>query len=107
MNSVNKLILVGHEAANPDRAETKSGTVFVSFPVATHRNSTSDGVKSDGVKKEVTDYHRVIAWGKLGEDCLTHLSQGQGVYVEGSIRNRAYARRTANADSSQRFALTK
>lgn len=93
MNSVNKLILVGHVAANPDRAETKFGTAFVSFPVATHRNSTSDGVK-----KEVTDYHRVIVWGKLGEDCLTHLSQGQGVYVEGSIRNRAYEK-----DGERRF----
>jgi single-strand DNA-binding protein len=85
MNSVNKLILVGHVAADPDRAEMKSGKVRVVFPVATHRDSTSEGVK-----KEVTDYHRVVAWGKLGEECLAHLSKGQGVYVEGAILNRAY-----------------
>ena len=93
MNSVNKLILVGHVAADPDQAETKSGKVRVVFPVATHRDSTSDGVK-----KEVTDYHRVVAWGKLAEECLAHLAKGQGVYVEGSILNRAYEK-----DGERRF----
>jgi len=85
MNSVNKLILVGHLAADPEKFQTEAGKTRVTFPVATHRDATSDGVK-----KEVTDYHRVVTWGKLGEDCLAQLSKGQGVYIEGSILNRAY-----------------
>src|ERR1051325_7609805 len=85
MRSVNKVILVGHVAADPEQAETKSGRLRVVFPLATHRDTTSDGVK-----KEVTDYHRVVVWGALGEICMKYLGKGQGIYVEGTILNRAY-----------------
>lgn len=84
MRSVNKVILVGHVAADPESSEAKTG-IRVTFPLATHREYTSDGVK-----KEVTDYHRVTAWGTLGEICAKYLSKGQGVYVEGTLLNRAY-----------------
>jgi single-strand DNA-binding protein len=85
MKSVNRIILVGHVAADPETTETKSGKMKVMFPIAIHRDYTSEGVK-----KEVTDFHRVIAWGKLGEICQRYLTKGQGVFVEGSILNRAY-----------------
>ena len=85
MRSVNKVILVGHLAADPEPFVTTSGKTRVTFPVATHRETTSDGAP-----KEVTDYHRVVAWGKLGEICATYLVRGTGVYVEGIILNRAY-----------------
>jgi single-strand DNA-binding protein len=87
MRSVNKVILVGHLAADPEQYQTKSGRLRVTFPIATHRDSTSEGMK-----KEVIDYHRVVAWGPLGETCAKYLSRGQGVYVEGIILNRAYER---------------
>ncbi len=87
MRSVNKVILVGHIAADPESSTTAKGTTRVTFPIATHREFTSDGVK-----KEVTDYHRVIGWGKLGEVCMEYLRKGTGVYVEGQILNRAYER---------------
>ncbi|MEO6325059.1 MAG: single-stranded DNA-binding protein [Thermoanaerobaculia bacterium] len=85
MRSVNKVILVGHLAADPEQSTTKKGVARIIFPVATHREITSDGEK-----KEVTDYHRVVAWGKLGEICGKHLTKGQGVYIEGMLLNRAY-----------------
>jgi single-strand DNA-binding protein len=85
MRSVNKVILVGHLAADPETFQLKNGKTRVSFPIATHRDSTSDGTA-----KEVTDYHRVVAFGKLGEICATYLAKGQGVYVEGMVLNRAY-----------------
>jgi single-strand DNA-binding protein len=85
MRSVNKVILVGHLAADPEQSVTKSGKERVTFPIATHRDVTSEGTK-----KEVTDYHRVVAWGTLGEICAKYLSKGQGLYVEGTILNRAY-----------------
>jgi single-strand DNA-binding protein len=85
MRSVNKVILVGHLAADPEQAQTKSGRLRVTFPIATHRDTTSEGMK-----KEVTDFHRVVAWGTLGEICAKYLARGQGVYVEGTILNRAY-----------------
>lgn len=85
MHSVNKVILVGHLAADPEQSTTKTGRARVTFPIATHRDTTSEGAK-----KEVTDYHRVVSWGKLGEICGKYLAKGQGVYVEGMILNRAY-----------------
>lgn len=85
MRSVNKVILVGHVAADPEQSTTKAGRIRVTVPIATHRDTTSEGAK-----KEVTDYHRVVCWDKLGEICATYLAKGQGVYVEGMILNRAY-----------------
>jgi single-strand DNA-binding protein len=85
MRSVNKVILVGHLAADPEQSTGTSGRSRVTFPIATHRDITSEGAK-----KEVTDYHRVVTWGKLGEICGKYLAKGQGVYVEGVLLNRAY-----------------
>ncbi len=85
MRSVNKVILVGHLATDPEQSATKTGQARVTFALATHRDTTSEGAK-----KEVTDFHRVVCWGKLGENCAKYLAKGQGVYVEGVILNRAY-----------------
>ena len=85
MRSVNKVILVGHIAADPESSPTRSGQRRVTFPLATHREFTSEGVR-----KDVTDYHRVVAWGKLGEICTKYLVRGTGIYVEGQLLNRAY-----------------
>ncbi len=93
MRSVNKVILVGHLAADPEAVKLTSGIQRVTFPVATHRETTSDGIP-----REVTDYHRVIALGDLGEICAKYLSRGQAVYVEGVLLNRAY-----EADGERRY----
>jgi single-strand DNA-binding protein len=84
MRSVNKVILVGYLAADPESVTTANG-VRTAFPVATHREFTSEGAK-----KDVTDYHRVVAWGDLGDICAKFLAKGQGIYVEGTLLNRAY-----------------
>ena len=85
MRSVNKVIVIGHLAADPEQDVTKTGRTRVTFPVAAYRETTSEGSM-----KEVTDYHRVVAFGKLGEICAKYLSKGQGIYVEGMLLNRAY-----------------
>ena len=80
--SVNKVILVGYVAADPVSLASHPNS-RVSFEVAVHCE-----YRSDGEKIEVTDYHRVVAWGRLGEICAKYLSKGQGVYVEGVLLNR-------------------
>jgi single-strand DNA-binding protein len=85
MNSVNKIILVGNLAADPEVRQTSKGTTVATFPVATNRDFTSNGEK-----KKVTDFHRVVAWGKLGEICGKYLEKGKAVYIEGLVLNRAY-----------------
>jgi single-strand DNA-binding protein len=85
MRSVNKIILVGNLAADPEVRQTKKGTTVATFPVATNRDFTSNGEK-----KKVTDFHRVVAWAKLGEVCGKYLEKGKAVYIEGMVLNRAY-----------------
>lgn len=85
MRSVNKVILVGHLAADPEVSTTQTGKTRVVFPVATHRATTSDGAP-----KDVTDYHRVIVWDALATVCGKFLVKGTGIYLEGQILNRAY-----------------
>jgi single-strand DNA-binding protein len=72
MRSVNKVILVGYLAADPETTTTATGRTRVTFPVATERDTTSDGVK-----KDVTDYHRVVAWAKLGRSVRSIWAAGK------------------------------
>lgn len=85
MRSVNKIILVGNLAADPEVRQTQKGTTVATFPVATSRDVTSNNEK-----KKITDFHRVVAWGKLGEVCGRYLEKGKAVYIEGMVLNRAY-----------------
>jgi single-strand DNA-binding protein len=85
MQSVNKIILVGKIAADPEVRQTSKGTTIATFPLATERDFTSNGER-----KQVTDFHRIVAWGNLGEICGKYLEKGKAVYVEGLVLNRAY-----------------
>jgi len=85
MKSVNKLILVGNLATDPETRQTAKGHTVTTFALATQRDFTSNGEK-----KKVTDFHRIVAWGKLAEICGKYLEKGKAVYVEGLILNRAY-----------------
>ena len=93
MQSVNKIILVGKVAVAPEVRQTSKGTTVATFPLATERDFTSNGER-----KKVTDFHRIVAWGELGEMCGKYLEKGKAVYVEGMITNRAYEK-----DGERRF----
>ena len=85
MRSLNKAILIGNLAADPDEKTTTNGTSRVSFPLATNRE-----FEVEGEKKKVTDFHRIIIWGKLAQVAKQYLAKGSAVYVEGRIVNRSY-----------------
>ncbi|MBT4455911.1 single-stranded DNA-binding protein [Candidatus Peregrinibacteria bacterium] len=86
MRSLNKTMLIGHLAADPELKKTSSGIAVAYFPVATNR----DWITSDGEKKESVDYHKVIAWRKLADICAQHLVKGSPVYIEGRLQNNSY-----------------
>jgi len=44
----------------------------------------------DGQTKEMTEWHRIIAWQKLGENCNKYLQKGKKVAIQGEIRTRAW-----------------
>jgi single-strand DNA-binding protein len=82
MAGVNKAIIVGYLGSDPEVRYLQSGTAVANFSVAT---SDTWNDKSTGEKKEKTEWHRIVAWGKLGEICGEYLHKGKQVYVEGSI----------------------
>lgn len=86
MSNVNKVILIGRLGADPEMRYTADGT-----PVATFRMATTETRKNkDGTKVDRTEWHRIVAWRKLGEISGEYLKKGKLVYVEGSIQSREY-----------------
>ena len=87
MAGINKVILVGRLGSDPEVRYTPDGTAVANFSVATS-DEWSD--KATGEKKERTEWHRIVAWRKLGEICGEYLSKGRQVYVEGKLQTRSW-----------------
>ena len=86
MSYVNKVILIGRLGRDPELRYTADG-----IPVATFTVATTDTRKNkDGTKSERTEWHRVVAWRKLGEVVGEYLKKGRLVYIEGSIQSREF-----------------
>lgn len=79
---INKVILVGRLGKDPEVRSTPSGTSVAKFSLATDERFTD----KNGEKQDRTEWHNIVAWGKLGEICGQYLRKGKLVYIEGSIR---------------------
>lgn len=86
MASLNRVTLIGNLGRDPERKDL-AGTTACAFTLATRRSWTD---KASGEKKEATDWHRVVAWGRQAELCCDYLQKGSQVYVEGRIETREY-----------------
>ncbi|MCL2657106.1 MAG: single-stranded DNA-binding protein [Betaproteobacteria bacterium] len=87
MASVNKVILVGNLGADPETRYAPSGDAICNIRIAT-TDTWRD--KASGDKKEATEWHRVVFFGKLAEIAGQYLKKGSQVYVEGSLRTRKW-----------------
>ena len=87
MASVNKVILIGNLGKDPEVRYTGSGRAVASFSMATKETWVD---KKDNSKKESTEWHKIVAWGKLGEFCGEYMSKGKQVYVEGRLQTRSW-----------------
>ncbi|MFH1984818.1 MAG: single-stranded DNA-binding protein [Pseudomonadota bacterium] len=84
---INKVILVGNLGRDPEVTYTPGGTARASFSVATTERYKD---KSTGEMVEKTEWHRVAAWGRLGEICGEYLTKGRQVYIEGKLQTRSW-----------------
>jgi len=84
--TVNKVILVGRLGADPQLKYTPSGKANANFNIATNFTWKDQ----DGNKQDKTDWHRVVAWGKLAEVMGEWLKKGSYVYIEGKLQTRSY-----------------
>ena len=92
MAGVNKVILVGNLGADPEVKYTPSGKSVANFRIATSEQWTN----KDGEKEERTEWHRIVAWGRLGEICGEYLHKGKQVYVEGRLQTKTWEDRDGN-----------
>ena len=92
MAGVNKAILIGRLGADPEVRYTNSGTAVANFNMATSVNFTD----KNGEKTEKTEWHRIVAFGRLGEICGEYLSKGKQVYIEGRLQTREWEDRDGN-----------
>jgi single-strand DNA-binding protein len=92
MAGVNKVILVGNLGADPEVKFLGSGTQVANFRIAT----TENRVNRSGEKISLTEWHRIVAFGKLAEICGKFLSKGKQVYIEGRIQTRTWEDKDGN-----------
>lgn len=84
--SLNKVQLIGHLGKDPETRFSSNGDPICNFSVAT---SESWKDKS-GERQEKTEWHRIVAFGKLAEICGEYLKKGAQVYVEGKLQTRKW-----------------
>lgn len=77
-------MLIGRLTKNPELRSTPSGQNVTSFSLATNRVFTD----ASGQKQERSEFHSIVAWGKLAEICSTYLAKGRRAYIEGRLQTR-------------------
>ncbi|MSO50775.1 MAG: single-stranded DNA-binding protein [Acidobacteria bacterium] len=86
MGSVNKAILVGNLGRDAEMRFTTGGTAVATVSIATTDHFTD----RDGQKREDTQWHRIVIWGKTAEAIQPYLTKGKQIYVEGKIQTREW-----------------
>src|SRR5689334_1599225 len=86
MGSVNKAILVGNLGRDAEMRFTAGGTPVATVSIATTERFTD----KDGQKREDTQWHRIVIWGKTAQSLHEYLTKGKQIYVEGKIQTREW-----------------
>lgn len=91
---MNKAILAGRLAKDPEVRYTQAGKAVAAFPLAVDRRLPKDA--KEGQK---ADFIPIVAWDKMAEICDRYLKKGRQVVVEGRIQVRSYEAQ----DGSKRY----
>ncbi len=84
---VNKVFLVGTLGRDPEIRYLANGDAVANFSVVTNEQWKD---KQTGEKKESSEFHRCVAWRKLGEICGEYLKKGSQVFIEGKLQTRKW-----------------
>ena len=84
---VNKVLLVGYLAADPDVKATPKGTYVATLRLATHSYAGKD---EEGNRKEQTEFHSLVAFGKTAEFVSQYLHKGRLVCADGRLQTRSW-----------------
>jgi len=98
INSMNKVILIGRLGGKPElRFLPQSERAIARFTLATNERIFNPKTNESQIRAE---WHKIIAWGKLGEFCEKYLTQGKQIYIEGKLRTRSWQDRDGNKRST-------
>ena len=84
--NLNKAIVLGRITRDPESRAMPSGKNVVSLSIATNNFWTD----ASGNKQESTEYHNIVAFGKLADICSQYLTKGQLILIEGRIQTRSW-----------------
>ncbi len=90
---LNKVMLIGSLGADPELRQTSSGQSVCEMRIATNESWFD---KAANERKEKTEWHRIIVWGKVGENCAKYLAKGRKAYIEGRIQTREWQDQSGN-----------
>jgi single-strand DNA-binding protein len=97
MAGINKAILVGIIGRDPEIRYTPTAPAVATFTLAT----TEKG--KDG--EDRTEWHRLVAFGRLAEICGEYLAKGRQIYAEGRIQTRDWEDRDGNKRTTTEIVL--
>lgn len=84
--NLNRVIILGNVAADPERRSLPSGDAVVNFRVATNRFYTD----REGNRQQETEFHNIVAFRRLAEIAGDYLSKGDLVLIEGHLQTRSW-----------------
>ncbi len=87
MASVNKVIVMGNLGRDPETRYSPDGGAITNIAVATSRQWKD---KTSGERKEETEWHRIVFFGRQAEIAGEYLKKGRPVYVEGRLKTRKW-----------------
>jgi single-strand DNA-binding protein len=92
---LNKTMLIGNLGADVETRYTKNQVAVANFRIAT----TERWKDAEGKQQEATEWHRIVAFGRLAEICGEYLAKGSKVYLEGRLQTRKWE----DSDGNTRF----
>ncbi len=87
MGSVNKVLLLGRLGQDIELRYTPNGDAVGNVTMATSETWKD---KSTGERKEKTEWHRLVIWGRRAEGLKDYLLKGTQIYVEGRLQTRQW-----------------
>ncbi len=99
---LNKVLLIGHLGRDPEIRYTPGGLAIANFSLATSESYTT----KDGNRETRTEWHRIVAFGRLAEICGEYLNKGSMVYIEGRLQTREWEDRDGNRRWTTEIVMT-
>jgi len=91
----NQVQLIGNVGQEPTITNLENGKKVARFSIATNENYKNE----KGEKVQNTDWHTVVAWGKIAEIVEKYVGKGKEIGITGKLRTRTYT----TDDGNQRY----